>query len=1109
MSKDKIRELYEFFFKLADADGDGFVSGGEAASLFRKSGLSDEALRNIWSQVSQGQPNLNKSGFFTALGLIALVQAGREANLKELGVGKMLAPTFTGITPPGTQLSLLEPEVLNTARSPGSSLTTALNPPAVGSSTSSLPSASGNPASSMTSSSSSSSSVVVWAVPENQKPVSASHFSALDVNGQGMIGGGEAKDFFLKSNLPPSELAKIWALSDVNGDGKLSLPEFQIAFFLTQQRTNLVEIPSVLPPSLYESVGLSSPHIAAHASPANSPAHSAPSSKTNSLLEMPSHQSPSSSVGSIGVIMDGGAGGSSSSTSSVATSSANAPRGGDFRLTVRMDPAELRAAIEAEERSSGTSTSSYMPTSSGAPSSIPAHLQTTSPQSSDWIITPEMKATYDLYFAKADEMMSGYVSGPKARELFTKASLPNLILADIWALSDTNNDGQLDKAEFSLAMHLINLARRGVKPPSPQAGGLPLAMLESAGINPVYIESVRAAIAAKEAKEREAKEAQERKLRMEQEAREYQARMEREARENQLRMEQEAREQQARLEQEARERQLQAEREARERERLALEAQQRAAIEAQERALRLESERLEAASAKQQVISMLREKERMVRLLRAQQEANIAVATQLSKTDFEAEKMKQEVSSMEMEVEKSKIKGASIKEHSETLLRNLQAAQDDKATLEGLIQAKKMQYMTEAAALTKLEEQLKENTKALQHQLSDISSLTSSISSLQKANQEAAAARASRAFDPQVLQQKLLQEKIRQDFQESSRISIDEEKSFNARSASPARRAPEDTQKPGATAQGNDQLSSSTAFSDPFNPTSQDAAANTASWASFGGGSTSTSSNPSLPPTSLFADDFGTPKGGSSDARPNPSMAFEEENDWFGKVPSANGASLATSSPPKKRVVVIGSQPDFSSSKGEVPAYDATHSSTQNVDASSQEPAANTAASATLPDEDFFASSSGAPGAPTASLPLPDDDFFAPSAEDKPVEAASTQANGTGATSTNPFPTSTNPFPTSTNPFPTTEEDSKPSTASSPFPTSDDASFLAESSAVSAETSKAFDDLFADVPVASSPAGAEPAFSSPDDLFGPSSSTTTEPSTSNFRNAFDEKLFDD
>lgn len=47
MSKDKIREIYEFFFKYADADGDGLVSGPDAAAMFRKSGITDETLRSV------------------------------------------------------------------------------------------------------------------------------------------------------------------------------------------------------------------------------------------------------------------------------------------------------------------------------------------------------------------------------------------------------------------------------------------------------------------------------------------------------------------------------------------------------------------------------------------------------------------------------------------------------------------------------------------------------------------------------------------------------------------------------------------------------------------------------------------------------------------------------------------------------------------------------------------------------------------------------------------------------------------------------------------------------------------------------------------------------
>ncbi|AET41026.1 Ede1p Ecym_7178 [Eremothecium cymbalariae DBVPG len=50
------------------------------------------------------------------------------------------------------------------------------------------------------------------------------------------------------------------------------------------------------------------------------------------------------------------------------------------------------------------------------------------------------------------------ISGTKAKEVFLKAKLPNVVLGSIWTLCDRNNTGSLDRAEFTLAMHLIQLA---------------------------------------------------------------------------------------------------------------------------------------------------------------------------------------------------------------------------------------------------------------------------------------------------------------------------------------------------------------------------------------------------------------------------------------------------------------------------------------------------------------------------------------------------------------------------------------------------------------------------------------------------------------------------
>ena len=49
--------------------------------------------------------------------------------------------------------------------------------------------------------------------------------------------------------------------------------------------------------------------------------------------------------------------------------------------------------------------------------------------------------------------------GDKAKDIFLKAKLPNQTLGEIWALCDRNASGGLDKIEFIMAMHLIQLVK--------------------------------------------------------------------------------------------------------------------------------------------------------------------------------------------------------------------------------------------------------------------------------------------------------------------------------------------------------------------------------------------------------------------------------------------------------------------------------------------------------------------------------------------------------------------------------------------------------------------------------------------------------------------------
>ena len=48
------------------------------------------------------------------------------------------------------------------------------------------------------------------------------------------------------------------------------------------------------------------------------------------------------------------------------------------------------------------------------------------------------------------------LTGGTAREEMMKSKLPNSVLRRIWALSDIDNDGHLDRDEFALAMFLLD-----------------------------------------------------------------------------------------------------------------------------------------------------------------------------------------------------------------------------------------------------------------------------------------------------------------------------------------------------------------------------------------------------------------------------------------------------------------------------------------------------------------------------------------------------------------------------------------------------------------------------------------------------------------------------
>jgi EH domain-containing protein 1 len=77
----------------------------------------------------------------------------------------------------------------------------------------------------------------------------------------------------------------------------------------------------------------------------------------------------------------------------------------------------------------------------------------------EWIVNKE-RAAFDAIFDRLSPSGTK-LSGATAKPELIKSKLPNSVLSKIWKLADVDRDGFLDRDEFALAMHLINVKVEG------------------------------------------------------------------------------------------------------------------------------------------------------------------------------------------------------------------------------------------------------------------------------------------------------------------------------------------------------------------------------------------------------------------------------------------------------------------------------------------------------------------------------------------------------------------------------------------------------------------------------------------------------------------------
>ncbi|KAM8839221.1 epidermal growth factor receptor substrate 15-like 1 isoform 1-T2 [Synchiropus picturatus] len=73
---------------------------------------------------------------------------------------------------------------------------------------------------------------------------------------------------------------------------------------------------------------------------------------------------------------------------------------------------------------------------------------------SHWAIRPDEKGKFEGIFESLSPL-NGLLSGDKVKPVLINSKLPLDVLGKIWELSDVDKDGQLDKEEFIVVMHLV------------------------------------------------------------------------------------------------------------------------------------------------------------------------------------------------------------------------------------------------------------------------------------------------------------------------------------------------------------------------------------------------------------------------------------------------------------------------------------------------------------------------------------------------------------------------------------------------------------------------------------------------------------------------------
>ncbi|EOY15307.1 Calcium ion binding protein, putative isoform 1 [Theobroma cacao] len=449
------QDQFEVYFRRADLDGDGRISGAEAVAFFQGSGLPKPVLAQIWMHADQSHSGfLSKQEFYNALKLVTVAQ--RRELTPDIVKAALYGPAAAKIPAPQINFPATSAPQIGAAVQTASPIPGFRGPgvPNASMSPQYFPSQQ-NPSMRPT--------MPAGTAPRPPQGIAAPEFSrggSIVGQTQGMLAGSTARPL---QSMPTGATGPSFTNQNISSD------------WLAGRTVGASTGPQGVTPS--------TPSAA---------------SKPQTVFSMSSlsaaNDSKALAVSGNGFASDSAFGGDAFSatssapkqelsaqtfsSSSAPASSVITPASSGAQPIVKSNSLDsLQSAFSMQSAGSQRAHSSLIP---GQQVSSPSSSSITSSgisvgtvnaaSNSSQVPWPKMKPSdvqkYTKVFMEVDTDRDGKITGEQARNLFLSWRLPREVLKQVWDLSDQDSDSMLSLREFCFALYLMERYREGRPLPS-------------------------------------------------------------------------------------------------------------------------------------------------------------------------------------------------------------------------------------------------------------------------------------------------------------------------------------------------------------------------------------------------------------------------------------------------------------------------------------------------------------------------------------------------------------------------------------------------------------------------------------------------------------------